>query len=317
MNATAPLIAVNFPGQGSQLKSMARDLAESDSRYMYFWTLAESVSHQHLREIYWGGDDHDMADTRALQPALTVTCLTLWMHAAQRLKADCFGGHSLGEYAALAAAKVLSVEETLELVSLRGALMAEAGAADQGMTALLKLSQDDAEAVAREAAEQTGKACIVANYNTPGQFVLSGHKTAMEAAGELTKARKGRAIPLPVSGAFHSPLIAEAAAEMEKRLKKADWRRPEAPVFLNVTATAETQPEAIATAMGRQMISPVRWIEINRNQYAMGARTFYEPGPKGVLTKMLGQNLKDEDTDWTGTSLDQMYVVDELLRSLD
>lgn len=312
MNATTPLVAVNFPGQGSQVKDMGRDLAEADDRYMYYWTLAENISRQPLREIYWGGDDHDMADTRALQPALTVAALTLWMHAAGRTAAHCFGGHSLGEYPALAAAGALAVEEALELVSLRGALMAEAGGADQGMTALLKLGQDDAEAIAAQAREATGCELLVANYNTPGQFVLSGHKQALEAAAALVRERKGRAIPLPVSGAFHSPLIAEAAGELEKRLAKADWRRPKAPVFLNVTADAQTGPEAIAAAMARQMTSPVRWIEINRNQYAMGARTFHEPGPKGVLTKMLGQNLGGLPADWTGHSLDTMAAVDDL-----
>jgi len=312
MNATTPLTAVNFPGQGSQVKDMGRDLAEADDRYMYYWTLAENVSRQPLREIYWGGDDQDMADTRALQPALTVAALTLWMHAADRTAAHCFGGHSLGEYPALAAAGALSVEEALELVSLRGALMAEAGGPDQGMTALLKLGQDDAEAIATQAREATGRELLVANYNTPGQFVLSGHKAALEAAAALAKERKGRAIPLPVSGAFHSPLIAEAAAELEKRLAKADWRRPKAPVFLNVTADAQADPAAIAAAMARQMTSPVRWIEINRNQYAMGARTFYEPGPKGILTKMLGQNLDGLPADWTGRNLDTMAAVDEL-----
>ncbi len=317
MNASTATVAVNFPGQGSQVKNMGRDLAESDSRYMEYWTLAEHASHQPLREIYWGGDDQDMADTRALQPALTVAALTLWMHAAGKVRPGCFGGHSLGEYPALAAARALEVEEVLELVSLRGALMAEAGAEDQGMTALLKVSQADAESVAAKAAEKTGGLCIVANFNTPAQFVLSGHKTALEAAGEMVREMKGRAIPLPVSGAFHSPLIAEAAAELEKRLKKARWKTPVAPVFLNVTAAAETDPQAIATAMGRQMTSPVRWIEINRNQYAMGARTFYEPGPKGVLTKMLGQNLKESGEDWTGKSLDQMVVVDELPAATD
>jgi [acyl-carrier-protein] S-malonyltransferase len=312
MNATTPLVAVNFPGQGSQVKDMGRDLAEADDRYMYYWTLAENISRQPLREIYWGGDDQDMADTRALQPALTVAALTLWMYAAGRVTAHCFGGHSLGEYPALAAAGALTVEEALELVSLRGALMAEAGGPDQGMTALLKLGRDDAEAVAAQAREATGREILVANYNTPGQFVLSGHKDALEAAAALARERKGRAIPLPVSGAFHSPLVAEAARELEKRLAKADWRQPKAPVFLNVTADAQTGPEAIAAAMARQMTSPVRWTEINRNQYALGARTFCEPGPKGVLTKMLGQNLEGLPADWTARSLDCAAAVDDL-----
>ncbi|BBD07300.1 ACP S-malonyltransferase [Desulfovibrio ferrophilus] len=311
MNAITPLTAVLFPGQGSQVKNMGRDLAEEDSDYMYWWTKAEAISQQPLREIYWGGDDQDMADTRALQPALTVTNLTLWMHAAKKIKADSFAGHSLGEYAALAAAKVLDVEKVLELVSLRGKLMAEAGAPDQGMTALLKLSQEDAEALVVTAREQSGAELIVANYNTPGQFVISGQKPALEAAAAIAKEKKGRAIPLPVSGAFHSPLIDEAAQELKVQLLKADWRTPEADVFFNATASTEGNPEIIKDIMCRQMVSPVRWIEINQTQYRGGSRTFIEIGPKGVLAKMLGQNLKGLDKDWTGTNLDTMAAIDE------
>ncbi|MBU1002809.1 MAG: ACP S-malonyltransferase [Proteobacteria bacterium] len=311
MNAITPLTAVLFPGQGSQVKNMGRDLAENDSEYMYWWTKAEAISQLSLREVYWGGDDQDMADTRVLQPALTVTNLTLWMHAAKKIKTDVFSGHSLGEYAALAAAKVLDVEKVLELVSLRGRLMAEAGAPDQGMTALLKLSQEDVEALVETAREQSGAELIVANYNTPGQFVISGQKPALEAAAVIAKELKGRAIPLPVSGAFHSPLIAEAALELQVQLKKAEWRTPQGKVFFNVTAGPEDNPESIKDIMCRQMVSPVRWIEINQTQHRAGCRTFIEVGPKGVLTKMLGQNLKDMDNDWTGTSLDTMAAIDE------
>jgi len=311
MNAIAPKTAILFPGQGSQVKNMGRDLAEADADAMYWWTRAEAVSQQPLREIYWGGDDQDMADTRALQPALTVTCLTLWMQAEKKLTADAFAGHSLGEYSALAAARVLEVDEVLELVSLRGRLMAEVAAPDQGMTALLKLSQEDAEALVAEAREQSGAELLVANFNTPGQFVISGQKAALAVAAELAKEKKGRAIPLPVSGAFHSPLIAEAARELEVRLKKADWREPKAEVYFNATAGTVADPAAIREIMCRQMVSPVRWIEINQAQYRAGVRNFVEIGPKGVLTKMLGQNLKDLGEDWTGTNMDTLAAVEE------
>ncbi|NJB69373.1 [acyl-carrier-protein] S-malonyltransferase [Desulfobaculum xiamenense] len=309
MNANNPLTAVIFPGQGSQVKDMGRDLAESDSDYMYLWQQAEAISRQPLREIYWGGDDHDMADTRALQPAMTVCCLSLWMYASKRLAADCFAGHSLGEYAALAAAKVLSVDQTLELVSLRGRLMAEAGCEDDGMHAILKLSLKNTEEVVQAVRERTGLEIGIANYNTPGQFVLSGKKEALAAAAELVKELKGRAIPLPVSGAFHSPLIAEAAEELRSQLVAAEWKAPSAPVYFNVTASPEANPEAIRDIMVRQMTSSVRWIEITRNQYEAGVRTWYEPGPKGVLTKMLGQNMAEVKDEWTGRSLDSMAAV--------
>lgn len=309
MNANTSLTAVIFPGQGSQIKDMGRELAESDSEYMYLWQQAEAISQQPLREIYWGGDDYDMADTRALQPAMTVCCLSLWMYAAKRLGADCFAGHSLGEYPALAAAKVLSIQQTLELVSLRGRLMAEAGSSDEGMYAILKLSGEKTEEIVKAAAEKTGLEIGIANYNTPAQFVISGKKEALAVAADLAKENKGRAIPLPVSGAFHSPLIEEAATELKSQLLAADWHAPEKPVYFNVTASPEENPEAIRDIMVRQMTSSVRWTDITRNQYAAGIRTWFEPGPKGVLTKMLGQNLKGEEKDWTGKSLDSTGAI--------
>lgn len=309
MNAINPLSAVIFPGQGSQMRDMGRDLAESDSEYMYLWQQAEAVSQHPLREIFWGGDDTDMADTRVLQPAMTVCCLSLWMYASKRLKADCFAGHSLGEYAALAAAKVLSVQKTLELTALRGRLMAEAGGDDEGMHAILKLQQDKVEDIVAAAREATGLELGVANYNTPAQFVISGKKDALAAAADMVKAAKGRAIPLPVSGAFHSPLIAEAAEELKSQLLAADWRAPETPVYFNVTASTEDNPETIRDIMVRQMTSSVRWIEISTNQYDAGVRTWYEPGPKGVLCKMLGQNLKGVSDEWTAKSLDSSAAV--------
>lgn len=309
MNANTAQCAILFPGQGSQVKDMGRALAEADEDLMYWWNRAEAASRLPLREIYWGGDDRDMADTAALQPALTVANLTLWMYAQKRIPAGAFAGHSLGEYSALAAARVLGVDEALELVSLRGRLMAEAGGEGQGMSALLKLSLEDVEDVVSAAAEQTGAPLVVANYNTPAQHVISGRREALDTAAALAKERKGRAIPLPVSGAFHSPLIAEAAAELETRLAKADWREPKAAVYLNATARAEADPAAIAKIMAGQMTSPVRWTQINRTLYEDGFRTFHEVGPKGVLAKMLDQNLKGLDG-WTGDNLDTAEAVD-------
>lgn len=302
--------AVMFPGQGSQVKDMGRDLAEKDPEYMYWWVKAEEASQQPLREIYWDGDDKDMADTRALQPALTVVNLTLWMEASKTIKANGFAGHSLGEYTALAAAKILSPEDTLQLVSLRGRLMAEAGGADQGMAALLKMTLEGAEEVVAAAREESGKELIVANYNTPAQYVISGHKDALGVAAGLVKERKGRAIPLPVSGAFHSPLIQEAADEFSTQLKKADWNSPEVPVYFNVSAAPEANPTAIEDIMCKQMISSVRWTEITRNMYNDGGRSFIEVGPKGVLAKMVGQNLKEMEKDYTATNLGTVAAID-------
>lgn len=310
MNANAALTAILFPGQGSQVRDMALALAEADEDYMYWWQKAENVCKLPLREIYWGGDDKDMADTAALQPALTVANMTLFMYAEKKIKCDCFAGHSLGEYSALAAARVLGMDETLELVSLRGKLMAQAGGEGQGMAAILKMDREGVEAMVEAAKAETGAPLVVANYNTPGQYVISGMKPALDAAAAVAKEKKGRAIPLPVSGAFHSPLVDEAAAEFKKQLAKADWHAPKGAVYFNATAKSEADPAAIAGIMANQMTSSVYWTDINQAQYEDGARTFYEIGPKGVLAKMLGQNLKGLDG-WTGANLDTADAIDE------
>lgn len=303
--------AALFPGQGSQIEGMGRDLAETDKEAMQLWHKAEQYSGLALRDIYWGGTDQDMADTRALQPALTVVTLNLWLYAAKRgMTVQYMAGHSLGEYSALAAAKALSPEQTLELVSLRGRLMAEAGAGDEGMTALLKVTQDQAEEIVSKAQDASGQELLIANYNTPQQFVISGKKAALEQAATETKSYKGRAIPLPVSGAFHSPLMEEAARELAGQIRKADWKKPQVPVFSNETAAAAQDPAVLCKQMTRQMTSPVRWIALIHNQYTAGVRHWFEPGPKGVLTRMLAQILKEYETDWTASTLENMVDVD-------
>ena len=300
----AQTTAVLFPGQGSQEPGMGRDLADASREAMELWKKAEKASGAPLRDIYWdSADETAMAQTRFLQPALTVVNLNLWAHMADRLSPAAMAGHSLGEFSALAASGALSVNRTLEAVSLRGRLMAEADPDGRGaMAALLKLTQGQVEEVAAEAAKTTGELCIVANYNSPAQYVISGAVAAVEAASGMVKEFKGRAIRLPVSGAFHSPLMDEAAAELASFLKKIDWNKPRIPVYCNVTAAPVAEADVLCGIMCRQMTSSVRWIETIANQYAVGVRDFVEIGPKGVLTKLLKANLGDHD-DWSGVNL--------------
>ena len=287
--------AVLFPGQGSQEKGMGRDLAESVSQAMELWKLAEKTSGLALREIYWEGDDAAMADTRNLQPAMTVTALNLWLAMKGVLSPMGLAGHSLGEYAALAASGALPIPQVLELVSLRGKLMAEAGGTGGAMAAILKMSLGDVEAVVEKAAAATKGTLLVANYNTPGQYVISGRKDAVDQAAGLCKEYKGRAVLLAVSGAFHSPLMAEAAGELKKVLDKADWKAPAVPVYPNVTGLAESGPARLKDLLARQMTSSVLWIGTMAAMYADGARAFVELGPKGVLAKMVKPNLEGKD----------------------
>ncbi|SBW09055.1 Malonyl CoA-acyl carrier protein transacylase [uncultured delta proteobacterium] len=280
--------AILFPGQGSQESGMGRDLAEASREAMDTWKQAERASGLELRAIYWEGEDGAMADTRALQPALTVVNLNLWRVLSGKITPAATAGHSLGEYSSLAAAGVLGVDAVLELVALRGRLMAEADPEGKGtMAAMLKISLADAESAVADVASATGEMIGIANYNTPGQYVASGTKAAIAALQEAVKARKGRALPLPVSGAFHSPLMKEAATEMAKALEKTSWSPAKFAVYPNVTGRATTDQRELKSLLLDQMTSSVRWIDTISSQYADGVRRFVECGPKGVLSKMV------------------------------
>jgi [acyl-carrier-protein] S-malonyltransferase len=301
-----PALSILFPGQGSQEPGMGKDLAEADSGIMNIWKKAESISGIDLRGIYWDGDEAEMANTRNLQPALTVVNIALWTCVAGKATPACTAGHSLGEFSALAAAEALSVDAVLETVSLRGRLMAEADPAGTGtMAAVLKMELADVEAVVRESAEAVGEMIRVANYNTPGQFVLSGTKAAIADAAERVKTRKGRAVPLSVSGAFHSPLMNEAAKELSAHMAKLNWNKPKFPVYCNVNGKAVADAASLKDIMPTQMTSSVMWIDTIRNQFDAGMRTFVEVGPKGVLGKMLGQILKPvaDSSEWSSVSV--------------
>lgn len=296
-------LAILFPGQGSQEKGMGRDVAEKNAEALELWKLAENESGMPLREIYWDGEAEDMADTRALQPALTVVNLSLWLQVKGKVSPAATAGHSLGEFASLAASGVLSMEETIKAVTLRGRLMAEAGQEGHGMAAIVKLDQDTVEEVVSGAAKTTGRELKIANYNSPAQFVISGEREALEAAAELVKAAKGRAITLAVSGAFHSPLIQEAGDEFATFLGGLTWNAPAFPIFHNATALPEPDAARTMAIMQSQMTSSVLWIQTVQAMYATGVRQFIEVGPKGVLCKMLKPNLTGMDDDWTGVSV--------------
>jgi len=295
--------AILFPGQGSQEKGMGKDVAEHNAEALALWKLAESESCLPLREIYWDGEAEDMADTRALQPALTVANLSLWLTVRNKVTPVATAGHSLGEFAALAAAGVLGMEDAIKAVTLRGRLMAEAGQSGHGMVAIVKLPQGTVETIVESAIRETGRELRVANYNTPAQFVISGEKEALDIASAQVKESKGRAIALAVSGAFHSPLIQEAADDFACFLEGLAWKAPAFPVFHNATALPEPDADRVMDVMQRQMTSSVLWIQTLQAMYGTGVREFIEVGPKGVLSKMLKPNLKEMGDDWTGVAV--------------
>lgn len=283
-------LALVFAGQGSQESGMGRALAERSAAAMEIWKEAERRSGLPLREICWSEEAGDaMQDTRVLQPALTVVHLAAWQEYSRCCRPACAAGHSLGEYAALAAAGVLSPGEVLELVSLRGRLMAEADPEGAGtMAAVVKLSRETVEALVAAAVAATGKAVRIANANTPAQFVVSGEREAVEEVCREAKASRGRAIALAVSGAFHSPMMAEAAKELVPALQRASWQDARFPVYCNVDGAPRRAGSALCAALTVQMTSSVCWTTTIQHQYADGVRRWVEFGPRPVLAKMTG-----------------------------
>ncbi len=283
---------------------MGRDVAERFPEVMELWKRAEKVAGAPLREIYWDGTEQDMARTKYLQPAMTATTLGLWIVGHERLRAEALAGHSLGEFAALAAAQILDIPAVLELTALRGRLMDEAGTAQGGkMAAVLKLSQEVVQEIMDAVRGESGRELRIANHNSPAQFVISGTADLVDQAATLVKEHKGRAVPLAVSGAFHSSLMAEPAKEFAGALKKLDWRTPRIPVYFNVTAAVESDPARIQTLVAEQMTSSVLWTQSVQAQWADGARTWVELGPKGVLSRLVGAILAKKDVTWEAKSI--------------
>lgn len=283
-----------FSGQGTQKKDMGKDLAEADKDAMDLWKEGERLSGLPLREIYWDGNEEDINDTRAVQPALTITNINLWRLFSQKNQVHpmAVAGHSLGEFAAIAAAKVLPVREVIETVSLRGRLMAEADPHGLGaMAAIVKLETPQVEEIVLDVARNSGEILVAANYNTPGQTVISGTKAAVDKACEKAHELKGRSIGLQVSGAFHSPLMEEANKEFHKLLDKLSWRKPDIPVYANVTGLPALDGQKVKENIWKQMISPVFWVNLIRNLYLAGARWWMEISPRAVLGKMLGPSV--------------------------
>ncbi len=283
--------AILFPGQGSQVAGMGRRIAESSPEIMDIWKKAERISSLPLREIYWESNDMNlMAKTRNLQPAITVVNIALWLSVKDRLHPVCAAGHSLGEFSALAAAGVLSIDAVLGLVSVRGCLMADVDPDHMGvMCAVIRLPLEQVESAARVVSERTGKLVRVANKNTPLQSVLSGHRDAVEEASELLKNKNPRVkvFPLAVSGAFHTSMMAEASAEFAKLLDGQDWRNAAFPIYFNIHGEALADAESIRSAVRRQMTSSVCWVDTIMNQWRDGVRRWVEFGPQGVLTRMV------------------------------
>ncbi|MDH4320694.1 MAG: ACP S-malonyltransferase [Desulfobulbaceae bacterium] len=285
-------IAFLFPGQGSQFLGMTKGFRDLDPQCGELMALAEKASGLPLTTLCDEGPMEELTRTLHLQPAMTAANLICHQALVKAgVKADYCCGHSLGEYGALCAAGVLSVEDTLKLVTERGRLMEREAAAHPGaMRAVVKLGIEEVEEIIAQV--RSGVLCV-ANHNSAQQIVISGEEGPVEEAAKLVADRGGKAIPLKVSGPWHSELIGGAVADFAAAMAKIDFRAPAVPILFNVTAATETDPAAIREIMARQISSRVRWFETVQRLMAEDVRIFIEVGPKNVLTGLLKKIIPD------------------------
>jgi [acyl-carrier-protein] S-malonyltransferase len=280
-----------FPGQGSQFVGMGKDLFDAYPWAREIFALADKVTDKPISKLCFEGPLEELTLTGFLQPAVTAVNLVCFQALIDRdVRPDAAAGHSLGEYSALAAAGVLTVGDTLKLVNLRGELMQRDADRHPGtMQAIMGLSAADVEAVA-ELARDRG-VVVAANYNTPQQIVISGDGQGVAVAVKFAQAKGGKTLPLPVAGAWHSPLMESAAADFARTLGKVEFMAPSCPVYLNVTGRVETDPVKIKEVMVRQITSPVWWTDLVENMLADGVTNFVEVGPKKVLAGLVRKIL--------------------------
>lgn len=285
--------AILFPGQGSQKIGMAKSHYDDDIPFKQIVDTADSFLGYSLSEIMFEGPDEKLVQTRYTQPAIFLHSVALFKKLG--IKPDMVAGHSLGEFSALYSANVLDFESALELVSLRGKLMQEAGSINPGtMAAIIGMDDADVDKICEEATKLINKPVVPANYNCPGQLVISGDKDAVAKAIELAKENGCRlAKELPVSGAFHSPLMKPAYDALKEKLSEITFNTAECPVFSNYTAEATTDSEKLKQNVLDQLMSPVRWTETLLNMQSAGAKTFVEIGPGKVLQGLVKRTLND------------------------
>lgn len=286
-----------FPGQGSQFPGMCKDLYDAHAEAREMCQAANRLLGFSLTDVMFDGSADDLKQTKVTQPAVFLHSVV-----AQRLmtieKPDMVAGHSLGEFSALVACGALCFEDALLLVSARAQAMQEACEANPGtMAAVLGLPDEQVveicqEISSNEAPSLEGRAgggvVVAANFNCPGQVVISGEIDAVETACvALKEAGARRALRLPVGGAFHSPLMAPAAEALAEAIRKTEFRKPFCPIYQNVTAKPSMNPDEIRENLLKQLTSPVRWTQSVQNMIADGANEFYEFGPGDVLKGLI------------------------------
>lgn len=282
-----------FPGQGSQFPGMAKDLYTSNETARIMMEKANEILGFRITDIMFEGTADDLTQTKVTQPAIFLHSVVL-ATCLPDFKPDMVAGHSLGEFSALVAAGALDFEEGLRLVSVRARAMQKACETNPGtMAAVLMLPAEKIE----EICSSCKGIVVAANYNCEGQIVISGEKEAVdEACAKMKEAGAKRALPLRVGGAFHSPLMEPARAELAEGIEKAVFRTPSCPVYQNVTAEPSTDPGVMKANLLAQLTSPVLWTQSIRNMASDGASHFIEIGPGKVLQGLISKILPDGTT---------------------
>ncbi len=273
-----------FPGQGSQFSGMGKDLYETNPVAKQLFEKANEILGFKITDTMFAGTDEELKQTKITQPAIFLHSVILAATKANDFKPDMVAGHSLGEFSALVANKCLSFEDALKLVYKRALAMQKACEINPStMAAILNLEDKIVEDICAEITK-SGQVVVAANYNCPGQLVISGSIEGINIACEKLKAAGAkRALVLPVGGAFHSPLMEPARIELEAAIKATSFNQPICPVYQNVTANAVSDPKQIQQNLVAQLTAPVKWTQSVQQMVADGATQFIEVGPGKVL----------------------------------
>lgn len=279
-----------FPGQGSQFSGMGKNLYETNDVAKQMFEQANDILGFRISDIMFTGSDDDLKQTAVTQPAVFLHSVILFA-VLPDVKPDMVAGHSLGEFSALVAAKALSFEDGLRLVSIRAKAMQKAcETAPSAMAAVLAMEDGKVEAICAGIEAETGETVVPANYNCPGQLVISGSvKGVTDACEKLKAAGAKRALLLPVSGGFHSPFMAPAKEELAAAIEAANFKTPVCPIYQNVTAAPSTNADEIKRNLIDQLTGAVRWTQSVQAMIADGATVFTEVGPGKVLQGLIAK----------------------------
>jgi [acyl-carrier-protein] S-malonyltransferase len=285
-----------FPGQGSQFSGMGKELYEGNSVAKNLFEKANDILGFRITDVMFAGTDEELKQTKITQPAIFLHSVVLASTLAD-FKPDMVAGHSLGEFSALVANKTLLFDDALKLVYKRAMAMQKACEINPStMAAVLNLDDKIVEEVCAAVSAETGEVIVAANYNCPGQLVISGSIKGIEIACEKMKAAGAkRALVLPVGGAFHSPLMEPARAELAEAINQTNFSTPICAVYQNVNAKAVTNPDEIKKNLIAQLTAPVRWTQTVEQMLADGATNFIEVGPGKVLQGLIKKVNKDAE----------------------